>query len=576
MIHWTLSDLKGHIFTTPSSRYFFDFWLYQADGIENNFDYSDFVNPRVILEEIVGESENNGLLNKDHREYFHRQIGYFVKLDNCISKRISAEFNSLQQLIEKGDAFSAILSAKQLLKYFKSFEYLKSLLGVLSSMVVEINLTDNLKTKIRYHTRSAITEFIYAGFLAKELSELVNNVFGEIDNSHGDIYHTSFPHGISFENLKEANKDQKEAYNRVLVNYMNSLDVSARVGALYKYVDIMDRTYIFQIAIHGLTTSNTVLKIKDVTFIHCDCEEFLGSSTINQEHKLDLRGNYKVYAQIEVLGKNITALAKIARYKLISTLDIMRFYDTSKQTYQLGFEYKCFLDRKFYCNGHFEGQRAHLLALEGMEIDHHTDDGFAVLYNSDLVKNLALDNDENDSSQIYSSLNYYLRATEAANYTQQILFSWIALESLMTYNKHVLYSSSIRKKEVKKEDIILQYIPYIAIYEKFTADVFALYFRLYGLYHSYSGLNNIKRYRGLELTESEATEAALDIEGPREITLAETIEYLKSIRNFTVKELVKDLISDVIDIYQSSQKADNVIQQSIIRSIDGLHTIYRY
>jgi hypothetical protein len=179
-----------------------------------------------------------------------------------------------------------------------------------------------------------------------------------------------------------------------------------------------------------------------------------------------------------------------------------------------------------------------------------------------------------DAQHIHNSISWYVRGKQSRDFDEKILKYWISMESLLTYTNYVSFSSTVRRNDGNKDELIVNYIPYVAVDYYMNHNAINLYTLLYNARTSGHVIDNI-RYANLELPQ-DAVDMSRLAEPPQKMELKDCVDWLNVIRDSTRKEFLRDLIKEVTDVYSDSRQAAGALDNIRKTAKDNLYAIYRY
>lgn len=389
-----IRDLLGVPIKTPM-EYWIKYWRYYIQQLEDKTELNfGLTGPRLILEELVAEVQYNNA-NRKNREFFRKQIIYWKKEDKAFREMFSQELQELLQNYNDNTKIQRLCS--QILEKINGSDYFDSLLGSLHEAVSSAkDLNYTTKCNINKYTELVISEFVAHNFSLSDIG-----IFSE--------------------------------------NYNEPRNLSERIEEIRQFFHKDRGDYLVLIAVKGIK-GQVDFTIGDINFYSPSLKKYINESTFN-ELETDENANIRVLAAIPVKDCSSQTAVGIARNRLQKVLGVLTTYlDPNMPFTYVDKEIAVLKDgnpvvfsminvHKRFEDPDWKRKHDYDLSTEVSKITENIEG---------IIRRCRQDSSDVVTDQMLSASTYwYKRGRETDNGEDKLLYSWIAIEGVLTVEQSV-------------------------------------------------------------------------------------------------------------------------------------------
>lgn len=437
-----LRKVLGYPIDTPI-KFWLKYWEYRVKELSDldNFDIQ-LTNPHFLLEEIVSEIGYNNFRNPDNRKLFKSLLGNLDKYDKAFSDLYAAEkvviFNNWDNspLVVKN-------ICTKILHSMDNFEYLNAISKKLQNILdAERELTEENKDKICLYSDLFIQELICLGVDVNDIAnfmkedELVVREDGKVIIC-----------GDTFYELKRADYQSEE-------EYYNAVNLRCETRSAEEYINnLLTRFYkkpkTGYVLLRLLGAKGSIdCHLKDLHIYSIDKATYLPQNSLSKIENND--GTFQfVNIAVKVEHRFFYTSLGYAKQKVNSLLDYLSFYVKGKGELSISGQFAAIV---------VDGQEfGHSVSIEDdIKYQHVYRDLKSLDFSSindslnEWLKDFTGDTniDSENFKRISNSTHWYKKAIGANRYEDKLLYSWIALESILKI------SDSVKMNIISKDSSI--------------------------------------------------------------------------------------------------------------------------
>lgn len=424
-------------------KFWLKYWEYRVKELSDldNFDIQ-LNNPHFLLEEIVSEIEYNNFKNPDNRKLFKNLLGNLDKHDKVFSDLYAAEkvviFNNWDN--------SPLVVKKICIKILHSmgnFDYLNAISKKLQIILdADRNLTEENKNKICLYSDLFIQELICLGVDVNDIANFINED-ELVVREDGKVVIC----GDTFYELKRADYQSEE-------EYYNAVTLRCETRSAEEYINnLLTHFYkkpkIGYVLLRLLGAKGSIdCHLKDLHLYSIDKATYLPKNSLSKIEYND--GTFQfVNIAVKVEHRFFYTSLGYAKQKVNSLLDYLSFYVKGKGELSISGQFAAIV-----VDGH---ECAHSVSMEDdVKCLHLYRDLRSLDFSSindslnEWLKDFTNDTniDSENFKRISNSTHWYKKAIGADRYEDKLLYSWIALESILKI------SDSVKMNIISKDNSI--------------------------------------------------------------------------------------------------------------------------
>ena len=428
-----LRQILGLPIKTPL-EYWIKYWEHYIRQLENKKEINiGLTGPRLILEELVAEVQYNND-NKRNKEFFRTQIIFWKNEDKAFGQLFSQELHELLQNYSDNVRIQALCST--IIDKMNQGCYFDSLLNNLQNVVSSAKeLSYTTKCKINRYTELVVSEFVSHNFSLSDIGSLPKHLPTIICEEGGHIVIAP----DEYCGVKTTDYQSEEEYHTVLEKVIEERSLPERVEEIRQYFHKDKGDFLVLIAVNGIK-GQVDFTIDGVNFYSPSLKKYINDNTFN-ELETDENANIRVLAAILVKDCSPQTAIGIASNRLQKVLGVMTtcldpylpftynekeiavLKDGSPVVFSMMSIHKNFEDPDW--------KRKHDYILS-MDVSRITD------CLEQIHKRCSYDSSIDNTSQILSAATYwYKRGRETEKGEDKLLYSWIAIEGMLSVDQNI-------------------------------------------------------------------------------------------------------------------------------------------
>lgn len=455
----------------------------------------DYINPRILLMEIISEVENNQFRNHSNNKYFREAI------DNClydpvIKKMLRPDFIFLKdKILSIGNGFIVSLSKCLLDKLF-IIGYHKLLVEELLQILITPSYESKNKDIIQKINKHLIVELLFFGYNIKTINRIPNDIFSEPRDIDGTTY-TSFPLSCWKQEFPITSNPRTPEYGAAIKEIFKKLNFEDRVRTISRYFDKEKMESVFIVPIKGIKGKFSDFNIGPVNFYSPRKKyvKHLLPGQNGEPEKFTEKGQKEQYlnAAITVQYVDVLSGAQTAKKQIELAFDLLKVRLNTNTPFEIQNRGSLVVDKE----GRVESQS---WSMEGSE--YHN---WLQSFDADKV-NIA-EVLEEDSLKLFNeiltgcaprdfqsilcpALHWIRKAQEASNELDKILFYWISVEKFSRFPAH--YGNPLSNSEVTDRiELTREIVGKLSAKNFFFSVGWSLFYRLKSLFFNRLGPKRI-------------------------------------------------------------------------------------
>lgn len=417
--------------TDTPLKFWLKYWDHRIKELCDLDDYGIQLNsPHFLLSEIISEIEHNDFANKDNRSLFKELLGRILKLDCAFSELYKVETGVALKNWDNSPLVVKTILEKILLS-MNEHHYLNQIVDKLQCILeIEQKLNENIKNEICLYTDLFIQEFVCLGVNIEDVSSLIKEDTVLMAEGCNVIICED-----SFYELQRKDFASEEEYHKA-------------VSVRYKFRSAKE--YISNILTHfhkEAKNGHVILRLlgvkgsisyhfQDVHLYSIDMATYLPKECLNEIEKPD---SYQyVNVAVKVKHKFLNTSINYARHRVESLLDYLSFNIRSKDKLSISKQFAAIVVDGQVCGSHHSveddvnhmRQHRDLMAFDLTSYGDNINDWL-----KEFTENSDISN--NTFKEISKSTHWYIKAKCATKFEDKLLYSWIALESILKVSNSI-------------------------------------------------------------------------------------------------------------------------------------------
>lgn len=429
--------------TDTPLKFWLKYWDHRIKELCDLDDYGIQLNsPHFLLSEIISEIEHNDFANKDNRSLFKELLGRILKLDCAFSELYKVETGVALKNWDNSPLVVKTILEKILLS-MNEHHYLNQIVDKLQCILeIEQKLNENIKNEICLYTDLFIQELVCLGVNIEDVSSLIKEDTVLMAEGCNVIICED-----SFYELQRKDFASEEEYHKA-------------VSVRYKFRSAKE--YISNILTHfhkEAKNGHVILRLlgvkgsisyhfHDVHLYSIDRATYLPEDSLNEIEKPD--SSKYVNIAVAVKHRFLNTSINYAKQRVESLLDYLSFNIRSKDKLSISKQFAAIVVDGQVCGSHHSveddvnhmRQHRDLMAFDLTPYGDNINDWL-----KEFTENSDISN--NTFKEISKSTHWYRKAKCATKFEDKLLYSWIALESILKV------SNSIRVKINPKDSSII-------------------------------------------------------------------------------------------------------------------------
>ena len=423
------------------------FWLeYWDSRIKELCDLDDYgiqlESPHFLLLEIISEIDHNDFGNRDNRNLFKDLLGRALKQDNAFAELYRVEIGIALQNWDNSPLVVKTILDKILLS-MNEFHYLTRIADNLQNLLEsKQDLLESNKDKICLYTDLFIQEIVCLGINIEDIPELIKED-GVLISDLSNVVIC----GDSYYELNKSDYNSEEEYHNAVIARYKSRSAKEYIDNILTHFhkEAKNGHVIFRLL--GVKGSISY-HFQDVHLYSIDKTTYLPKESINEIEKPS--SSQYVNVAVEVKHRFFNTSINYATQRVESLLDYLSFNIRSKDKLSISKQFTAIVVDGQVCGSRHsvEDDINHMRQyrdLMAFDLTSHGDDI------NDWLKEFTEKSDisNNTFKKISKSTHWYRKAKCATKFEDKLLYSWIALESILKV------SDSIRANISPKDSSII-------------------------------------------------------------------------------------------------------------------------
>lgn len=536
------------------------FWLRYWDECVSEFTKLDkfdlhLDNPHFLIEDVLSEIEYNSFQNSDNRQYFKSTLGKCLKNDTAFAAICRTQCALALKDWDSSPIYIRTLCQEMLQCINEKY------VDVIIDKLIEIvdgseTLTSSVKRQICKYSDLLISELLAQGISAKDISSFIKEDEAAIDAT-GKIIVA----GDTFHEFRRDSFSTEEEYHEAIETYLNNRNANEYLGNLRKqYLKDSKEGHVL-LRVKGVK-GKTNFTFQGVHFYSIDSVTYIkdspGFSDIEKP-----QGDFEfINIAVPVEHKYFNSSLDFALSKATEVLDFLSLdLDAMK---------KISIDRKdisLVIDGRVCGSTHDRTAdpsfgelmnrIESIDLSTIQEDISGITSKSHNI--IA----ENDLRKISNAVHWYNKAKTADRDEDTLLYSWIAIESLLKTNNNIQEAIIPEHKKRNTLSIIQEICSGIMLHNRFYRYAFN--------YYSYI-IRSTTHYDNYFDIPSDIIEKANLYHKERGVMIiSQFFNFLNEIKNNINSEILKFELEELDEFYSTVKRQ----QEYINRIKNDLLLIYR-
>ena len=526
------------------------FWLrYWNESVSeftklDNFDLH-LDNPHFLIEDVLSEIEFNSFQNSDNRQYFKSTLGKCLKNDTAF-----ASICRTQCALALKDWNSSPIYIRSLCQEMLQCINEKYVDAIIDKLIEIVDgsetLTSSVKRQICKYSDLLISELIAQGISAEDISSFLKEDEAAIDATGHVIVADE-----SFHEFHRASFSTEEEYHEAIETYLKNRNANEYLGNLRKqYLKDSQKGYVL-LRIKGVK-GKTNFTFQGVHFYSVDSITYIKDSQVFNDIEKPQEDFEFINIAVPVEHKYFNSSLDYALSKATEVLDFLSLdLDATK---------KISIDRKdisLVIDGHACGSTH----------DRTADPSFGELLNriesldlskiQEEISGITLKSynyiAENDLRKISNAVHWYNKAKTAERDEDTLLYSWIAIESLLKTNSNIQEAIIPEHGKRNTLSIIQEICSGIMLHNKFYTYAFN--------YYSYIIRSTTHHDNYFDIPSDIIAKANLYRKERGEMIISQFFNYLQEIQNNVNSEILKYELDELDEFYSSVDKLKTYISE---------------
>lgn len=519
------------------------FWLRYWDESISEFTKLDkfdlhLDNPHFLIEDILSEIEYNSFQNSDNRQYFKSTLGKCLKNDTAFAAICRTQCALALKDWDSSPVYIRTL-CQEMLQCINE-KYIDTIIDKLIEIVDgSETLTSSVKRLICKYSDLLISELLAQGISAKDISSFIKEDEAAIDAAGNVIVA-----GDTFHEFRRDSFSTEEEYHETIESYLKNRNANEYLGNLRKqYLKDSEEGYVL-LRLKGVK-GKTNFTFQGVHFYSIDSITYIKDSHVLSDIEKPQEDFEFINIAVPVEHKYFNSSLDFALSKATEVLDFLSLdLDATK---------KISIDRKdisLVIDGH----------VCGSTHDRTADPSFGELMNRigsiDLSKiqedisGITLKSHciiaENDLRKISNAVHWYNKAKTAERDEDTLLYSWIAIESLLKTDSDIQEAIIPEHKKRNTLSIIQEICSGIMLHNKFYTYAFN--------YYSYIIRSTTYNDNYFDIPSNIIAKANLYRKQRGTMIISQFFNYLQEIQNNVNSEILKYELEELEEFYSSVNK----------------------
>lgn len=422
-------------------EFWLKYWEHHIKELCNLDNYgTQLDSPHFIINDILFEIKYNSFKNSENRKLFKNMLGDSLKSDKVFSNLYNAQCSLAFKNWDNSPLYVSSI-CKNILQSMDKCDYLNAIAKKLEQSINNNNLSEEIKLDICLYTDLFITEFICLGVDVNDI-----NSFIEEDSLLITDYDEILLTPESYYELKKANFKTDKLYKEALVKRFHERSIEDYMDNIMKHFHKQPKDGHVLFRLIGFKGSID-LHIQDVHIYSVDKFTYLDSDSNIQIEEPD---NSFIFVNIAVPIKHrfFHTSLNIAKEKADSILDSLSLNIKNKKEFSVN---------KQFATIEIDGKNYHSVEPEKDNIEHarfYRDlESYDISNIADMLPNLLKDisNQNNINNEAFrkiaNTIHWYKKAVFSDKYEDKLLYSWIAIESILKVGDDIKANIITKEKD---------------------------------------------------------------------------------------------------------------------------------
>lgn len=543
-----LRNVLGLPVKTPI-EYWCRYWRHYIERLEDKKEHDvGLVGPRLVLENVMSEVIYNNLSNEKNAKFYGEEINHWNKRDAAFNELYGDKVKLLYDKYCATYKDYVLVVCQDIIEDMNKGSYFDTLTLCLINELKKESVDYETKESINIYTELIITEFVSCGFSLNSIQSIQSHPHDIFIIEGGDIIAAP----STYRELKRDNYNNSEEYYNAIRLRLDRRTIEERIDEIKGYFHNEESDYTVLVAISGI--KNDI----DVTIGGINLYSPTKKKYIKEEHALSEiekceKENKKIIAAVPIRCKIAASAIDNACRKLNDFLGCLTLYYNPSvpftynrsdiavvkegrvvmaSTIGIPDAHKE-LDRKAYID--FEE------SIPSVEIEKHIED----LKERFSVK----PSDENTWNQLTTAIYWHKKGVETDKAEDKLLYSWIAIESIVKVDTPTINMITHQKKSYKI-DAIQKICKAALIPYTFYNSWYRMYMQLYSTI-----LYNDNFY---DIPDDVIIKAGLNREFGEKISRADFINNIQAIENGVNDEIIKTKLHHLYLLYNNRDEINKV------------------
>lgn len=417
--------------TDTPLKFWLKYWNHRIKELCDLDDYGIQLNsPHFLLSEIISEIEHNDFANKDNRSLFKELLGRILKLDCAFSELYKVETGVALKNWDNSPLVVKTILEKILLS-MNEHHYLNQIVDKLQCILeIEQKLNENIKNEICLYTDLFIQELVCLGVNIEDVSSLIKEDTVVMAEGCNVIICED-----SFYELQRKDFASEEEYHKAVSVRYKSRSAKEYISNILTHFHKEAKNGHVILRLLGVKGSISY-HFQDVHLYSIDMATYLPKECLNEIEKPD---SYQyVNVAVKVKHKFLNTSINYARQRVESLLDYLSFNIRSKDKLSISKQFAAIVVDGQVCGSHHSveddvnhmRQHRDLMAFDLTSYGDNINDWL-----KEFTENSDISN--NTFKEISKSTHWYRKAKCATKFEDKLLYSWIALESILKVSNSI-------------------------------------------------------------------------------------------------------------------------------------------
>ena len=425
-----IKEILDHPTDTPL-KFWLKYWNHRIKELCDLDDYGIQLNsPHFLLSEIISEIEHNDFANKDNRSLFKELLGRILKQDCAFSELYRVEAGIALKNWNDSPLVVRQILGKVLLS-MNEYHYLKQIVYKLQNVLeTKQELNESIKDEICLYTDLFIQELVCLGVNIEDVSSLIKEDTVVMAEGCNVIICKD-----SFYELQRKDFVSEEEYHKAVSVRYKSRSAKEYISNILTHFHKEAKNGYVILRLLGVKGSISY-HFQDVHLYSIDMTTYLPKECLNEIEKPD---SYQyVNVAVEVKHKFFKTSINYARQRVENLLDYLSFNIRSKDKLSISKQFAAIVVDGQLCGSHHSveddvnhiRQHRDLMAFDLTSYGDNINDWL-----KEFTENSDISN--NTFKEIGKSTHWYRKAKCATKFEDKLLYSWIALESILKVSNSI-------------------------------------------------------------------------------------------------------------------------------------------